>query len=118
VYAAGWAPAWRSGIVPREGEQTTIVVSPGGTIEIRLRGSDGRPVSGIQVQIAPLGGAFPRTSMVLSTRQPPPTGPDGVAVADLLAPGAYEIQLPGRDVAPAQVTVTEGGTSPVVLTVP
>jgi protocatechuate 3,4-dioxygenase beta subunit len=118
VYAAGWAPAWRSGIVPREGEQTTIVVSPGGTIEIRLRGSDGRPVSGIQVQIAPLGGAFPRTSMVFSTRQPPPTGPDGVAVADLLAPGAYEIQLPGRDVAPAQVTVTEGGTSPVVLTVP
>jgi len=118
VYAEGWAPAWRTGIVPREGEETTIVLSPGGKIEIRVLGADGRPVPGVGVKLVALG-ADPDGEKLFGTRQPPPTGIDGVALADSLVPGTYELWVTNRrGVAPVQVAVTEGRTTAVVLNLP
>jgi protocatechuate 3,4-dioxygenase beta subunit len=116
--AGGWAPASRTGVVPREGEETVIQVSLGGKIEARVLGPDGQPVSGVQLRIRPLASS-PGNLMAFGSNQPRPTGPDGATTIDLLAPGPYEIFVPGPENPPrVQVGVDEGGTTPAVLTLP
>jgi hypothetical protein len=116
--AGGWAPARRTGIVPREGEETVVQVSLGGKIEVRVLGPDGQPVSGVQLRIRPLASS-PGNLMAFGSNQPRPTGPDGATTIDLLAPGPYEIFVPGPENPPrVQVGVDEGSTTPAVLTLP
>jgi protocatechuate 3,4-dioxygenase beta subunit len=116
--AGGWAPAARTGIVPREGEEIVIQVSLGGKIEVRVLGPEGQPVSGVQVGIRSLV-SVSGNLMGLGSSQPRPTGPDGATTVDLLAPGPYEVFIPGNESVPrVQVGVDEGGTTPAVLTLP
>jgi hypothetical protein len=116
--AGGWAPALRTGVVPREGEETIIRVSLGGKIEVRVLGGEGQPIAGVQVGVRSLLSG-PGSLMGFGSNQPRPTGPDGSTTIDLLAPGPYEVFVPGNESIPRiQVGVDEGGTTPAVLTHP
>ena len=78
----------------------------------------GQPVSGVQLRIRPMASS-PGNLMAFGSNQPRPTGPDGATTIDLLAPGPYEIFVPGPENPPrVQVGVDEGSTTPAVLTLP
>ncbi len=119
--AAGWAPARATGIaVGEESEEPSIVLrtTSGGRIRVQVVGAQGQPLPDVAVTFRAnptfLGSeAFPFFS------RPQPTGPDGVTVLSFLAPGTYEVSVPGRrDVPVAQATVAEGAEATATLRVP
>ncbi len=116
-----WAPARLTGVTPSDdpdGPGLILQTSPGGRLSVRVVDKDGLPRPGVTLAVRAVP-AFLASEIAQLIKPPPPTDASGLALADHLAPGTYEISVPGvTDVVPSHVVVREGSESLTQLTLP
>jgi hypothetical protein len=124
--AAGYAPetaALPIRVDPLSSVRADFRLGAGGTLRVRIRGRQDRPLVGRAVRIDRLidGTAFPLTELGTWSTDPPRmalTDPEGVAEVPLLEPGIYRVLAAGGGSQPAEVLVREGRRTEVLLELP
>src|SRR5262249_44092001 len=119
--APGWAPARAASVTASGSADEPAVIlhaSFGGEIRVQVSSAAGSPVPGIQLS-APAVVPFPGSDLAGFMNRPQPTAADGSSSVSLLSPGTYEVSIPDRtDVAPIQVSVSEGGEAVAAFRLP
>jgi len=117
----GYAPVvQRNYVAPDDPDDPGLLLSasPGGRIQFRVLGADGKGKDGIQLRVRPEPD-FPGSMMAFFRQPVPATKDGGLATADLLASGTYVATVENHpDVGPVTVAVSEGGVANATLTVP
>ncbi len=118
--ARGWAPALVRGVVPApdpEAAPLRIVLTAGGRVRVTVLDAAGAPVKGVQVVARSLTPSL--SDFLRAFQSPPMSDAGGIAWIESLAPGGYELSVPGgHGVAPIQVTVDEGQVSEATIRLP
>lgn len=105
---------------PADGDASEVVLhaNAGGTLRVRVVHRGGGPVPGAQIAYQPVP-LFPGSDVVVERNRPRTTDPDGTTLVTMLYPTTYVVTVVGRrDSAAAQVIVSGGAESAVVLEVP
>lgn len=120
AYAAGYAPARASGIVPDPSGSAEVVLAAGAGASVRVVvvDADGAPVAGARIDLT-ANPPFLGSEMLRFQSRVPPTDATGAATATSLAGGTYDVAVTaGGKRASASVQVADGSQSEARVVLP
>ncbi len=116
--AGGWAAVRLLGVVPgASSEELILRAGRGGALHIRAGDASGLPRAGVVPAVRAIP-AFLGSDLVRLIAPPAPTDGAGLTVLEHLAPGLYEVSIPGYATAPRQARVEEGSPTLVGIELP